>query len=267
MMTDDLSKLLEAVLKSPKYRHVHPGFIERIGAVELAKGVKLQAAVKATKNKLHQVGGAYFTTKIKYDFWYQALIESTKEPLSLKAICREILSLHTSTQERLAILDEFYEMIFSELPKVKSILDLACGLNPLTIPWMPLDKSTSYYACDIYRDMVAFLNSCLPIFEVKGRAKVCDVIAAPPNQPVDLALILKSLPCLEQVDSNTGIRLIDAINAKHIVVSYPVASLGGEGKGMVKNYEDSFRRLVDGRGWEAKKYLFKSELAFLISRK
>jgi 16S rRNA (guanine(1405)-N(7))-methyltransferase len=263
-MADDLSQLLKAVLKSPKYRHVHPGFIERIGAAELAKGLKLRVAVKATKNKLHQVGGAYFTTKFGYDLWHLALKESANEPLIQKVACREILLLHASTQERLPILDEFYKTIFSELPKVKSILDVACGLNPLTIPWMPLDKDTFYYACDIYQDMVAFLDRCLPLFGVKGKIEVCDAIAAPPNQPVDLALILKSIPCLEQVDKQAGKNLLDKLNAKYVVVSYPITSLGGRAKGMVENYEGSFMRLVDGRGWEVKKLSFETELVFIV---
>jgi 16S rRNA (guanine(1405)-N(7))-methyltransferase len=263
-MTDDLSRLLTAVLRSPKYHHVHPGFIERIGAAELAKGLKLRAAVKATKNKLHQVGGAYFTTKFGYDLWFRALKESAGEPHIQKVACREILMLHASTQERLPILDEFYETIFSELPKVESILDVACGLNPLTIPWMPLDKGTRYYACDIYRDMVAFLNRCLPLFGLEGRAEVCDAIAAPPSQTVDLAFILKAIPCLEQVDKDAGTRLLDSINARHIVVSYPVSSLGGRAKGMTENYEASFIGLIEGRGWEVKKLLFKTELVFIV---
>ncbi|TES88736.1 MAG: 16S rRNA methyltransferase, partial [Anaerolineales bacterium] len=51
-MTDDLSQLLNAVLESAKYRHVHPELVERIGAAELEKGRKLKEAIKATKNKL-----------------------------------------------------------------------------------------------------------------------------------------------------------------------------------------------------------------------
>lgn len=263
-MADDLTKLLDAVLKSPKYHHVHPGFIERIGASELAKGLKLRAAVKATKNKLHQVGGAYFTTKFGYDLWFRALKESANEPHIQKVACREILMLHASTQERLPILDEFYEKIFSELPRVNSILDVACGLNPLTIPWMPLEKGARYYACDIYQDMVAFLDRSIPLFGVEGGAEVCDVIASPPDQSVDLALILKAIPCLEQVDKDAGTRLLDSINARHIVVSYPVSSLGGRAKGMAENYEASFMGLVEGRGWEVKKLLFDTELVFIV---
>jgi 16S rRNA (guanine(1405)-N(7))-methyltransferase len=263
-MTDELARLLNSVLRSPKYRHVHPGFIERIGAAELAKGLKLRAAVKATKNKLHQVGGAYFTTKFGYDLWYMALRESAKEPVFQKMACREILAAHTSTNERLPILDEFYDTIFSQLPRVTSVLDLACGLNPLTIPWMPLTKGTSYYACDIYEDMVTFLDRCLPLFEMNGRAETCDVIAAPPNRQVDLALVLKAIPCLEKVDKDAGTRLLDSINARHIVVSYPVASLGGRTKGMAENYEESFMKLVEGREWEVKKLLFETELVFVV---
>jgi 16S rRNA (guanine(1405)-N(7))-methyltransferase len=263
-MSDDLSQLLEAVLKSPKYRNVHPGFIERIGAVELGKGLKLKEAVKATKNKLHQVGGAYFTARHDYDKWLLSLRETAGQPDLQKIACRKILTQHTSTKERLLILDEFYETIFSELPQINSILDVACGLNPLTIPWIPLAKDTTYYACDIYQDMTAFLNLCLPLFGVNGQAETCDVIATPPNQQVDLALILKSIPCLEQVDKQAGKNLLEKLNAKYIVVSYPVTSIGGKAKGMAENYEESFIRLVDGRGWEIKKLSFETELVFIL---
>jgi len=31
-------------------------------------------------------------------------------------------------------------------------------VNPLALPWMPLEPNAVYYACDIYGDMVSFLS-------------------------------------------------------------------------------------------------------------
>ena len=175
-MPDDLSQLLNAVLESAKYRYVHPGLVELIGAVQLEKGRKLKEAIKATKNKLHQIGGAYFSDVHEYEKWYDTLRNSANEPAQLKAACREIMGTHTSTKERLPILEEFYTTIFARLPEIQSVLDVACGLNPLAIPWMPLPKDAIYYAYDIYGDMVDFIEEVNPLFGLDGKADPCDGI-------------------------------------------------------------------------------------------
>ena len=55
-----------AVLASAKYRHVSPGFVRSIGVRELAIRPNLKAAIKATKNTLHQAGGAFQDAPIDY---------------------------------------------------------------------------------------------------------------------------------------------------------------------------------------------------------
>ena len=88
----------------------------------------------------------------------------------------------------------------------------------------------------------------------------------PPQQPVHLALLLKTIPCLEQLDKQVGIRLLEGIQAEHILVSFPAHSLGGQSRGMVQNYEAHFREMVAGRHWSVQRFLFPGELAFLVSR-
>lgn len=265
-MDEALSQLFQAIQNSPKYRHIHPGLIKRIGTEELKKGRKLKDAIKAAKNKLHQVGGAYLDQKQDYDKWLAELKASSNDPAELKVTCRKIMQHHTSTKERLPILEDFYESIFAQLPKIHSVLDVACGFNPLSIPWMSLAKGAKYFACDIYQDMVAFIDGVIPLFGLNSKAEQCDVITSPPTQQVDLALILKTIPCLEQVDKHAGKRLLDTINAKYLVVSFPAKSLGGKEKGMVENYGERFGALVEGRGWEVKRFEFDEELIFLVRK-
>ena len=87
-----------------------------------------------------------------------------------------------------------------------------------------------------------------------------------PSPKVDLALVLKSIPCLEQIDKSAGARLLDAIDADHVLVSFPVHSLGGRDKGMPTNYEARFHELVADNDWAIKRFEFAAELAFLISK-
>ena len=155
-MTERLAELVAAVLESAKYQHIYPGLVERIATQEFSKGRKFKETLKATKNKLHQIGGAYQAGP-NYTAALAQLTAANYNPDSLRSACRQIMQQHTSTKERLPILDEFYSTLFAALPPIHSVLDIACGLNPLTIPWMPLAEGASYLACDIYLDMLGFL--------------------------------------------------------------------------------------------------------------
>ena len=79
---------------------------------------------------------------------------------------------------------------------------------------MPLAPDTCYYACDIYQDQAAFLNQCFPLLGVPGEARICDLLQDCPTQLVDVALLLKAIPCLEQADKLIGRKLLDAIQAR-----------------------------------------------------
>ncbi|HSV85263.1 MAG TPA: hypothetical protein VLH85_01720 [Levilinea sp.] len=266
--TDPLDELVTAVRAAARYRHIHAGLVRSVGAQELAKGRKFKEAVKATRNKLYQVGGAYQEQMIDYpaaNHELERLPQDLHDPAA-QAFCRRIMAAHSSTRERLLILEDFYSEILSPLRPVRSVLDLACGLNPLARPWMPLQADTLYYACDIYADMVAFLNHFWRHMRLPGEAWLCDLTQGAPQQPVQLALVLKTIPCLEQLDKGAGRRLLESLQAEVILVSFPAQSLGGRSKGMVVNYEAHFCELVKGFDWHFERYEFSTELAFLIRR-
>src|SRR6266480_2275334 len=216
---DPLSQLVQDILTSSKYRDINPDLITSIGARELAKRRTLKEAIKATRNKLHQVGGAYFASSQDYAIWLNQLAGApfmAPAVQSIKQSCRCIMAHHASTRERLPIIDQFYSIIFADLPLIHSVLDLACGLNPLALPWMPLALNARYSAYDIYQPMLDFLNQAFPLLNIDGHAASRDIIQSPPDQYADLALILKTIPCLEQIDRQAGSRLLHAINARYI---------------------------------------------------
>lgn len=265
---DELDCLVHTVLDSPKYAAVAPDFVRAIGARELANRRNFKEAVKATKNKLHQVGGAYLGGRPDYAAWLaqlRAAYQSGDQATFCRA-CAAVMGHHASTRERLPILDTFYATILASLPPIRSVLDVACGLNPLAIPWMRLPTDVEYYACDIYRDMVDFVAGFLALIGIRGSAEVCDLIHTRPARRVDLALVLKTIPCLEQIDKSAGQRLLETLNADHLLVSFPARSLGGRDKGMPVNYEEHFRELVAGKGWTVHRFEFATELAFLVSK-
>ncbi len=326
---DTIAELIQAVQSSQKYAAISEAMIRSIGLRELAARRNLKEAIKATKNKLHQVAGAYLDARLPYDEWLALLAAAaddrpfdaaqgrrpttdpstplrtgdrppttdpstplragdrpfdaaqgrrptTDEALSnsvlgtqssaLAQACLAIMRHHASTRERLPILESFYASTLASLGPVRSVLDLACGLNPLALPWMPLAPDASYYACDIYADMIAFLNGFFAQAGIRGQACVCDLAAGAPDEQADLALVLKALPPLDQQTKHAGRDLLRALNVRHILVSFPAHSLGGRGKGMAENYEQRFRALADAEGWSIERFVFPTELAFLVRK-
>lgn len=263
-----IDELVAMVTASAKYRHVADGLVRRIGTAELAKRRTIVDAVKATKNKLHQVAGAYLALAPHYGQWSKELAAAAAdpEPATVRLGARRIMDAHASTRERLGFLDTFYAEIFATLPPVNSIADIACGFNPLAIPWLPLLPGTTYYAYDVYADMMAFLDSFMRLTEVNGHAVVHDVLDTAGLPHVDVALLLKAIPCLEQIDKSAGAQLLAAVPAGHLVVSYPVQSLGGRQKGMAANYEARFKELVAPWDWPVTRLEFPTELVFIVRK-
>lgn len=262
----NIDELVDAVRKSSKYRQVCEDVVRGVGARELAKGRRLKEAIKATKKKLHQVGGAYLEGGIDYGAWLDGLRVALGDDEEFRWACAQTMRHHASTKERFSILDEFYATVLADLPTIRSVLDIACGLNPLAIPWMGLADGAKYYAYDIYEDMIEFLRAFMALTPVDGHAVACDVLHSCSLPKVDLALVLKSIPCLEQIDKSAGVKLLDAIDADYLVVSFPVHSLGGRDKGMPATYEARFQELVADKDWAIERIEFATELAFLIGK-
>ncbi|MDX1412688.1 MAG: hypothetical protein R3293_00770 [Candidatus Promineifilaceae bacterium] len=261
---EQLQALVAAVSSTKKYSQVSPDLIRAIGRRELSNRPSWKEAVKATKSKLHQVAGAYQNTKIDYDNALKLLIESKDSPDQHREACLEIMRQHVSSRERLPILADFFQRSLVETTKIQTVLDIACGLNPLAMPWMPFDNQIEYIACDIYADAVSFLAEYMNLMGINGRAEVRDVVQYPPRQKVDLAFILKSLPCLEQLQKGATHRLLDAVQARYMLISYPVTSLGGRRKGMIANYDAQFENLAVTYNWSFNRYEYATELAFLV---
>lgn len=261
------------VQQSRKYRTVLPDLIAQLARAELAKGRSVKEAVKATKNQLHQSAAAYQARAMPYDAWLADLtrLHDQGDESAWRQGLRQIMAHHASTQERLPILEQFYAQVFAHLPPVRTVLDIACGLNPLALPWMPLAPDAHYLAWDIFADQIDFLNRFFALAHLPAHAQQVDALSPHtwpplPQEPLDLAILLKTIPCLEQMDPAAGQRLLDRLPARHLLISFPVTSLGGRQKGMRQHYEARFTRLLADRSWVYKKLPVDQELVYLLWR-
>lgn len=264
----DLDALVKQVQRAEKYRGISPLLVRSLLTAELEKKRSPKDALKAARGKLHQVAAAYQQKPIPYAAWREELacLPPDLHNAEVLAFLTHAMHAHASTRERVPILPRFFNECLAPLGRIGSILDVACGLNPLAIPWMPLLPGFTYFACDIYTDMADFLNTFFTRFHIQGNAALCDVTRELPAINADLTLVLKSIPCLEQIDKDAGQRLLAMISSPNILVSFPAHSLGGRSKGMVRNYERHFFDLFSDNSWRVTRFEFPGELAFLVQR-
>jgi 16S rRNA (guanine(1405)-N(7))-methyltransferase len=131
---------------------------------------------------------------------------------------------------------------------------------------MPTSAQVKYYAYDIYKDMVGFINNFMVICNIQGRAETRDIIRDTPEVNADVAFVLDTIPCLEQIEKWAGLKVLESINSHFLVVSFPVKSLCGREKNMRKHYEAAFNKLTREKDWNIRKLEFRTELVFLIKK-
>jgi 16S rRNA (guanine(1405)-N(7))-methyltransferase len=269
-MSDDLlvDRVCAAVSTKPKYSHVALVFIRSLAKQECAKGWTFKKAVKQVSARLHQTGSAYFRSAPDYSALNAQITGLPPDPRhsDTLAFCRAAMRLHASTAERLPILDEFFHQTLADLAPIHSLLDIACGFNPLSAGWMPLLSGAAYYGVDIFADLTDLMQHYVQSMGFKADIQQGDITQLHQYPHTEVALILKTLPCLEQICSGFSNQLLENIPAPHLLISYPIRSLGGRAKGMRQTYSDQFASLSEGKPWRVQRFDFESELAFLISR-
>ena len=267
----DPKKLAEEIAETKKAKFMDRELIRQVLSRELRNSKNRKEVVKNVKSKLYQVSGAFRNDNLDYSSLKEKLEEITPDTPDeeLKTVCREIMHTHASTRERAEILDELYGEIFRDIPQPKTICDLACGLNPFSIPWMPLEPGFRYEAFDLFSDMSDLLNCFFEKREIYGSASQANLLYGMPGGPYDLAFLFKVIPCLEQIDKFGGRRMLKQLSysARYAAVSFPGASLSGKEKGMPRNYEVHFMNIVEQDDWEIRKIKFPSELVFVLKSK
>jgi 16S rRNA (guanine(1405)-N(7))-methyltransferase len=265
-LAEDLAAAMAEVSASRKYRAVDPGLVEAIVAEQLRGGGSLRDVIKRSKRKLHQVFGAYLGRPMPFAEWLAAL-RAASDAAARAALCRRFMTFHASTRERVAHLEAVYAAALGDLPMPARVLDLGCGLNPLGRPFMPLAAETALDFCDVHRPFIDFLGDALTILGLPGAGWVCNLLDGAPPRAADVVLLLKVLPCLEQLDQTIAPRLIAGVRADVIVVSFPVASLGGRRKGMAGHYAAHFERAAQALPMRVERRDAPGELVYRLHRR
>nr|AIA13108.1 Ribosomal RNA methyltransferase (FmrO) [uncultured bacterium] len=262
-----VSELVTSITNSKKYRSVYPKTIERIVQQAVAKQPNEKQAQHYARNVLHQVWGAYWGTRPNFKKVWQKFEENIQDGMSVQEAVLKILVLQSSTRERAPIVTEFYNQIFAITGQPETILDHACGLNPLSFFWMDLPNTTQYQAYDIDIEQIELLNKIAQTTGISNQltATVADIVTDSYGY-ADVVFLLKTLPCLEQQEKGISLDILRKQQCKYIVVSYPIKSIGGKEKGMAAFYTQQFQELTKHEKWQTEKLNFETELVFVVQK-
>lgn len=260
-LPDDFVKVLveDFFVKYPKVRTVlasHP---------KPLKSKDFKFMLKEVRKRLHEIYGVFILGKKDL----KPLKEHLKEVKDLDEealqLHMKILESHKSSAERVNFYLGVYEKIFSITGKPKSILDLACGLNPLSFPWMGL-KKVKYFAYELTDEDCKFIQDYFNIikpFGLDGRAFAFDLIRVSKLPEVDVCFLFKVLDSLEDLERDYSEKILVKIPAKFIVVSFPTMSIGGRNPIRQRGW---FFRMMRNLGFSAETFEIENEIFYVIRK-
>ena len=262
----DVTEIVHKILSSKKYRSIYDKTIERLVRQCLEKFEKKHVEKKA-RNILHQIWSAYYDQKPDYKHILDKFVSNVNNGGYAKQEILKLISIQSSTCERISILDDFYGKIFSVTGRPSSLIEHACGFNPLTTLWMDLPENAKYQAFDIENDLIDFLKSVIDFLNLRDRIEIRqgDVLIDEFDY-ADVVFMLKFLPVLEQQQKGSSLEVMRKQKCRHLVVSFPIKSLSGTEKGMRDFYSNWFKILINDENWKYDEIIFDTELVFVVQK-
>jgi 16S rRNA (guanine(1405)-N(7))-methyltransferase len=265
------NRVTTRVTASRRYRDLDASLIRRLAEEEVSRSRNEADAVKRVKRRLHQAVAAYRpAARDDRDLArLGAAWDGDLGGLAFRGACVAVLRRHASTRERLPHLEGFFPRIWEQTGAAPaSLADLGCGLGPVALPWMALPRATGYRAVDVDGAQLAFVDRYLALVGQPHAVEAADLAAGWRTAPVEAALLLKLVPLLDRRGPGVALDLLAALPARHAVVSFPVQSLGGRGKGMERTYRARLEALVRDLGarvTDVAEASVPNELVFVLS--
>lgn len=191
---------------------------------QLRKNSDYRKILKKIRQELHESYGMFQipgnAEEIKQEFLRKLKVNQAKEEDYEK-----ILSLHVSTKERIQSYPIIYQKIFERTGRAKVILDLGCGLNPVSVYYMNI-KNFEYIASDIDKSNLGFIDRFFQASRANGRTIVIDLMKESEKLKeieCDVCFLFKVL----EIDKRIAEPIFNSIKAKFIVASFSTLSISG----------------------------------------
>ena len=239
--------LFEKLSSNRKYSDVCPDAVRRVISECEGRYRKPKDLEKAVRERLHGVTSAF--NDLGPGAAQAASCISDDESLA------DMLRRHASTRERLPLsaMDALYGRIFETTGRPESVLDLACGLNPLYL--------IHRFGCRVVG--VDISKSCVDLIpEGIWGDLLCE--NAIPREQFHIALLFKILPLLERQRAGAAMDVMRAVNAKYLVASFPTRTMGGRNVGMEAHYSEWMEAHLPENRAVAARFATENELFYIL---
>jgi 16S rRNA (guanine(1405)-N(7))-methyltransferase len=268
-MNEIQERWLDSLLKNRKYRRLNlsADTVKDLIHQVQTEGVPGKQVEKAVRLKLHNIAALYLET-VNYE---TALIELQTIPdgdsEALQTFAARMLSAHTSTQERMSTLEEFYQHIAAALQRKDElkILDLACGLNPFALPWMHLPVGCTLQAYDLHGARIDLLNLFFEKGNLPAQAYHADILANIPQDDADAVFFFKEAHRFEQRRKGSTREFLARLQSPLIFLSLPAYNMTGKHDLRTK-HTCIVDEAVAGTSWQAECVMIGNEMLFTIRK-
>jgi 16S rRNA (guanine(1405)-N(7))-methyltransferase len=245
-----VGQMVERLSAAPKYRDIHIDTITDIVGHELPYAASDADLERRARLKLHRVMAGYLLSA-QTSRLLRGLDEAVAGgPETLRGWCTAALSCHASTAERLPDLDRLYPAILGLTGPARSIADLACTLNPFTIPWLRATTTAAYTGYDLNLAYVELGTRFLELADPGSVVRHQDVLVRSEQVHGDVTLLLKTYHCMENRRPGAALRLVEELSSACVVVSFPTRTMSGRAAHFARAHIARLTELAERRGWE-----------------
>ncbi len=283
-MIDSTAMLIEVIVKKKELRGLDVSFVrntlEEYFRKNLAvrrefeskafneKGAVTKIIVKDVRALLRRVYGLFRTQGIVTKENVETYFSSKYAKRALK----ELLSLHHSTLERLPFYEQMYQEIFRRTGEPKTILDLGCGLNPLSLPLMGLSE-VRYLAYDISKQELAVLDYFFSRVRQQYRGidasarilDIGDVEAVRHLMSSDVCFMFKVTDHLDRGKGHKKTEdILKVVPARFVVMSFATKTMSG--KEMTAPRRGWVEYLCNRLGYSFEVLKFDGEIVYVVRK-
>ncbi len=226
---------------------------------------KVKSLISLVRKDLRTAYGLYIKTPLSL-----SLLDSV--PSFDDEKINSLLDMHRSTSERLPFYTSIYPLLFNKLfswglTKKFTLLDLACGFNPLACAYLPVFPK-KYFASDLSSFDMNFINVFFSKFDLSGEAVAFDALSDSfkdwlVGKSFDLVFLFKALDSFEQVERHSSKKLLSKINSKFFVVSFSLVSIGGKSR-IDASKRSWFETFCTKTGWTFEVLQVPNELFYVV---
>lgn len=240
-----------------------PDFSKYSSFTQALRSKKVKEYIRTVRAKLRTVYGLFVTEPVTPN-------EVSTKDFSDEFV-HELLQRHRSTAERVPYYQQFYRNICDVLEKHAVVsyrlLDIACGYNPFALQYFTCAPK-EYVAVDLSSNEMSVIDTFFKTKNMMGTAFGSDVLSDDfmnylEKEVFDVVFLLKALDSFETVKRHSSKKLLVTIQAKLLIVSFPLVSIGG-GASISQDRRGWFERFCEKEGWEFSTFALPNELVYIV---